>query len=165
MLRQQAGPILCRTADDTEALARGLAPFLLPGSIVALEGPLGAGKTLFARGVIQGLGDPTPYVTSPTFTLMNLYEGGRLPVVHLDLYRLAHGDELLELGMEEWFSGEAVVLVEWPQRGDGVIPTQRLTVHLDDDEVAANSRWIRLTAAGSSSEGILHAYCQWRGIE
>ena len=88
---------------------------------MALEGPLGAGKTVFVRGVLRGLGGDPAQVRSPTFTLMNIY-GARVPVYHFDLYRLAKGAELEGIGFTEFARGEGVSLVEWADRFPDVAP-------------------------------------------
>jgi tRNA threonylcarbamoyladenosine biosynthesis protein TsaE len=95
--------------------------------VVALEGPLGAGKTVFVRGVLRGLGGDPLQVRSPTFTLMNIY-GGRLPVYHFDLYRLARGAELDGIGFTEFARGDGVCLVEWADRFPDV--TVEVTWHV-----------------------------------
>ena len=106
------------TADDTAACAVRLAPNLSAGDCVLLEGDLGAGKTHFARALIQtkladvGLMEDVP---SPTYTLVQTYDAGSLQIWHVDLYRLRSADELVELGLEEAF-GEALILIEWPDR-------------------------------------------------
>ena len=99
--------------EETRALAARLAKTLNAGDIVLLSGPLGAGKTEFTRGLAEGLACDEP-VSSPTFALMHLYHGGRLPLAHLDLYRLESVD-LYELGADD-ISGESVLAIEWPER-------------------------------------------------
>ena len=86
--------------DDTEALGEALARVLAPGSVVAFSGDLGAGKTAFTRGLARGLGIEER-VTSPTFTIVNEYEGGRLPLFHFDMYRLGSEEELVDIGWED----------------------------------------------------------------
>ena len=104
------------SAEQTDQLGRQLGRLLMAGSLVLLRGDLGAGKTCLATGIARGLGvaQATP-VTSPTYTLMNSYEG-RLPLYHFDLYRLSSEDELLDLGFDDYFHGDGVALVEWPER-------------------------------------------------
>ena len=108
----------------TAALAARLAAAWLPGDVVTLTGPLGAGKTAFARHLIQASGVPDE-VPSPTFNLMLDYESPRGPIRHFDLFRLASADEAYELGIEEAFA-EALVLIEWPDRIAGLLPDERL---------------------------------------
>ena len=89
------------SADETEALGERLAKTLLGGEIIAFTGDLGAGKTAFTRGLARGLGIPMR-VTSPTYTIVNEYTGGRLPLFHFDMYRLGSSDELFDIGWEDW---------------------------------------------------------------
>lgn len=102
------------SAPETEALGRKLAQKLRPGDIIAYTGDLGAGKTAFTRGVALGLGIPER-VTSPTFTIVNEYEGGRLPLFHFDLYRLGSSEELYDIGWEDYLARDGVCAVEWSE--------------------------------------------------
>ncbi|MEW6081887.1 MAG: tRNA (adenosine(37)-N6)-threonylcarbamoyltransferase complex ATPase subunit type 1 TsaE [Bacillota bacterium] len=117
-----------RHPEETEALGRLLGGLLGPGDLVALEGPLGAGKTCFARGVLVGLG-VTGYLRSPSFTLVHQYRG-RLPAYHLDVYRLDRASDMDDLPYEEYFYGEGVTLVEWGRKVKEVLPTELLWVTL-----------------------------------
>lgn len=105
-------------AHQTQALAAALAPLACPGDLVLLAGELGAGKTAFTQGFAAGLGVDEP-VTSPTFTLVRTYPGGRLKLHHVDVYRLDHLQEALDLGLAEMVDDVAVTLIEW---GDVVAP-------------------------------------------
>ena len=105
---------------ETEALGAALAKLLWPGAVVAFTGDLGAGKTAFVRGMAQGLG-VAGRVTSPTFTIVNEYEGGRLPLFHFDLYRLASSDELFEIGWEDYLRRGGVCAVEWSENAAGAL--------------------------------------------
>ncbi len=105
-----------------------LAQLLQPGDIIWLEGDLGAGKTTFTKGVAQGLG-VTGYVNSPTFTLVNEYQG-RLPIYHLDCYRLESGREALDFGIEEYLDSGGVTIIEWPERIREVLPPDHLAIQL-----------------------------------
>ena len=91
------------------------------GDVFALTGDLGAGKTQFVKGLVAGLGSDDE-VTSPTFTLIHEYTSGRLPVYHLDFYRLNHRDELRQLGLEDYFNGEGVCVIEWADRFPEILP-------------------------------------------
>ncbi|MBC5734372.1 tRNA (adenosine(37)-N6)-threonylcarbamoyltransferase complex ATPase subunit type 1 TsaE [Flavonifractor sp. DFI.6.63] len=113
---------------ETEALGAALAKLLWPGAVVAFTGDLGAGKTAFVRGMAQGLG-VAGRVTSPTFTIVNEYEGGRLPLFHFDLYRLASSDELFEIGWEDYLRRGGVCAVEWSENAAGAL--ERDTVRVD----------------------------------
>lgn len=129
--------LLSSSPERTEALGRLLAGLLQPGDFVALHGDLGAGKTCFARGVASGLGVAagTP-ITSPTYTLLNIY-AGRIPLYHFDLYRLSTDDDAFEAGFHEYFHGDGVSLVEWPERLVSLLPDHRLEIHFTqvDDQV------------------------------
>ena len=99
---------------ETRALGQRLAEQLKPGQIVAFTGDLGAGKTAFVSGMAQGLGI-SDRVTSPTFTIVNEYEGGRLPLFHFDLYRLSSAEELFDIGWEDYLARGGVCAVEWSE--------------------------------------------------
>ena len=99
---------------ETEALGEALVGRLSPGAVVAFTGDLGAGKTAFVRGMARGLGI-TQRVTSPTFTIVNEYEGGRLPLFHFDLYRLGSSDELFDIGWEDFLRRGGICAVEWSE--------------------------------------------------
>ena len=114
------------SAEETLALGRELAAALRPGDVIALSGMLGAGKTTLVKGVAAGLGVTEP-VTSPTFTLIQEYEG-RLPLYHIDLYRIKAEDELQELGLEEYLYGRGVTLIEWPEKAAAYLPPHTLAV-------------------------------------
>jgi tRNA threonylcarbamoyladenosine biosynthesis protein TsaE len=101
--------------DETRQIAAGLAASLQPGAVLLLSGDLGAGKTAFVRGLAEGLGINTDEVTSPTFTLVHEYRGGRLPLIHVDLYRLDRAD-LDEIGLDEDLAAKGVVAIEWAER-------------------------------------------------
>ena len=132
----------------TRALGAALATELGPGSVVVLSGDLGSGKTVFAQGVAEGLG-VTERVVSPTFAIAREYEG-RLPLHHLDVYRLDHVQEAIDLGLDELFD-DAVTLIEW---GDGVrdlLPADRLEVELmlaPDDSATEDTRHLTITPFG-----------------
>lgn len=149
---------ITRSEKETEIVGRRLAEVLVPGTLLLLNGVLGAGKTVLARGVVWGLGVKDPYVTSPTFTLMNPYPQGRLPVYHFDLYRLGSPDELTVTGTDEYLEGDGVALVEWASRGGEWIPEDRLVVdlfHLDD---TPECRRIEVRASGPRSREVLDAF-------
>lgn len=99
---------------ETEDLGAALAERLKPGTVVAFSGDLGAGKTAFVRGMARGLGI-SERVTSPTFTIVNEYEGGRLPLFHFDMYRLSSSDELFDIGWEDYLVRGGVCAVEWSE--------------------------------------------------
>ena len=111
----------------TRQLASNVARILRPGDVILLEGPIGAGKTFFARGVIQAILGVAEDVPSPTFTLVQVYDGPRGDIWHCDLYRLTHPDEAIELGLEEAFEA-SICLVEWPDRLGSMRPDNALTL-------------------------------------
>ena len=131
---------------ETEALAQELAGQLKPGEVLALDGDLGAGKTAFTRGLARGLGYPGR-VQSPTFTIVNEYEGGRLPLFHFDLYRLGDPDELFDIGWEDYLSRGGVCAVEWSANGgDCIEPTRRITITRGETD---KNRRIEIEEVGS----------------
>jgi len=130
-------PVVIPLADlsATQQLARWLAPLLRRGDVVGLQGPLGAGKTAFARYLLQALGI-IEVVPSPTFTLLQTYQASQFPVYHFDLYRLEDASELEELGWDDAL-GDGFTLVEWPEQAAGHLPDDRLILHFEMDEKGA----------------------------
>ena len=120
---------------ETEDLGAALAERLKPGTVVAFSGDLGAGKTAFVRGLARGLGI-RDRVTSPTFTVVNEYEGGRLPLFHFDLYRLGSADELFDIGWEDYLARGGVCAVEWSERMEELLEpgTIRVDLRRGEDE-------------------------------
>ena len=114
--------------EETERAGETLAARLRPGSVVALVGELGAGKTCFIRGLVRGLG-VNQTVSSPTFVLVNEYRG-RLPVFHVDAYRTESLAELLDLGLDEYIGGDGVTVVEWADKLPALLPAHTIWVHL-----------------------------------
>jgi tRNA threonylcarbamoyladenosine biosynthesis protein TsaE len=100
------------------------------GDVLALTGELGAGKTLLTRGIASGLGITAEQVTSPTFTLIQTYEG-RFPVIHVDLYRLENPSAILQLGLEDYFTPQNIVIIEWADRLLQILPPDYLALHLE----------------------------------
>jgi len=124
---------------ETEAIARQIAEDLMAGSVLALKGDLGSGKTLFTQGLVAGLqSDAT--VTSPTFTIVHEYQGGRLPVYHFDFFRLENQESAVRLGLEDYFFSDGISVIEWADRFPELIPEQ--------------ARWISFEI-GSESQRIL----------
>jgi tRNA threonylcarbamoyladenosine biosynthesis protein TsaE len=121
---------ISHNAAETEAFARQFASVLQSGCVIGLSGDLGAGKTQFVKGVARGLGVVDP-VHSPTFSLLNIYGGGRLPLYHLDLYRLETHEQILAAGLEEYFRPDGVTVVEWIERWQGFRPDCYYRFHLE----------------------------------
>ena len=113
--------------EETEALGVRLADELKAGAVIAFTGDLGAGKTAFTRGLARGLGVESR-VTSPTFTIVNEYEGGRLPMFHFDMYRLGSSDELFDIGWEDYLNRGGVCAVEWSERFPAALPPGTVAV-------------------------------------
>ncbi len=114
--------------EETQALGRRLSAFLAAGDTVCLWGELGAGKTCLVQGICEGL-SVRQDVVSPSFTLVNEYDG-RVPVAHLDFYRLTGEVDLEQLGYNDLFDGERIVLIEWPERAAGALPRERIDVKM-----------------------------------
>ena len=130
----------------TARLGAAVAAELKPGDVVCLSGPLGAGKSTLARGLIRSLTTANEEVPSPTFTLVQFYDGAT-PVAHFDLYRLTSPDEAFELGLDEALEDGAAV-IEWPQRLEGRLPPDRLDIEIAFDETGEGRR-ARLTPHGA----------------
>jgi tRNA threonylcarbamoyladenosine biosynthesis protein TsaE len=123
---------LSHSVADTEAVAASLAQTLRGGECIALDGDLGAGKTQFVRGLVRGLGGSGRAVSSPTFVLLNVYDAPpiRLPVFHLDAYRLAGADDFEAIGFSELLTQGGVVVVEWAGRVEDLLPADRINVRI-----------------------------------
>ena len=133
---------ITHSPEETRTLGERLARVLQPGAVVAFTGDLGAGKTAFISGMARGLGIQEP-VTSPTFTIVNEYEGGRLPLFHFDMYRLGSADELFHIGWEDYLARGGVCAVEWSENVAEAMEDDALRVDMarGADE---NSRVIRI---------------------
>ena len=114
--------LLCRTEEETRLLAQEFARALIPGTVLSLEGPLGAGKTCFVKGLAAGLGVSPEAVSSPTFTLVHEYDGGSIPLIHMDLYRIESDAELAGLGLDDYFAGDPVSAIEWGGKFPSALP-------------------------------------------
>ena len=123
---------------ETEALGEKLAKILKPGAVIAYTGDLGAGKTAFTRGLARGLGYFEP-VTSPTYTIVNEYLGGRMPLFHFDMYRLSSSDDLWDIGWEDYLDRGGVAAVEW---------SENVT------DAMENAIWVRIEKTGDESRRI-----------
>ncbi len=125
--------------EETARIANRFAQTLKSGDVVLLYGEMGVGKTVFTKGLCQGLG-VTDYVTSPTFTVVNEYDGAENMVYHFDLYRIEDEDELIEIGFEEYLKAEAICVIEWPQNAKNSMPKHhyRVTIKRTDTENQRN---------------------------
>jgi tRNA threonylcarbamoyladenosine biosynthesis protein TsaE len=143
---------------DTDRLGAALAEVLPPGTVVALIGTLGAGKTRLVQAVAVALGVPREAVTSPTFVLVNEYRQGRVPIFHFDTYRLKDDDEFLALGPEEYFDSNGITFVEWADRVADLLPADRveITIEVTDD----TTRQVAISQTGSMFSGSIEALRQ-----
>ncbi|HVY60577.1 MAG TPA: tRNA (adenosine(37)-N6)-threonylcarbamoyltransferase complex ATPase subunit type 1 TsaE [Planctomycetota bacterium] len=146
------------SAERTARLGALLGRLLAPGDVVALAGDLGAGKTVFAKGVAAGLGLAREEVRSPTFILAARHEGGRVPLVHVDAYRLEGPEALAELGLDEILDPAAAALIEWAPRVAAVLPRDRLEVAID--HAGATRRRLAFGAGGDRSAALLARFRQ-----
>lgn len=135
---------------ETEALGEALAARLTAGTVVAFTGDLGAGKTAFTRGLARGLGVPDR-VTSPTFTIVNEYEGGRLPLFHFDMYRLGSADDLFDIGWEDFLRRGGVCAVEWSETVQEALDAD--TIYVDIRRGAEDNQRV-LTIRGPGFEDL-----------
>ena len=131
---------------QTEAVGAALAKVLVPGTVIAYRGDLGAGKTAFTRGLARGLGF-NELVTSPTYTIVNEYLGGRLPLFHFDMYRLDNSDALFDIGWEDYLDRGGVCVVEWSENVEDALPADTIVVSFARGE-ADNVRHITVTGGG-----------------
>ena len=120
---------LTNSPEETEKVGAALGKILTPGAVIAYRGDLGAGKTAFTRGLARGLGYAEP-VTSPTYTIVNEYLGGRLPLFHFDMYRLASSDDLWDIGWDDYLDRNGVCAVEWSENvADALEDAILITIH------------------------------------
>jgi tRNA threonylcarbamoyladenosine biosynthesis protein TsaE len=140
--------LVTRSARATHALGTRLGKLLAPGDVVALVGDLGAGKTQLVRGACAGAGVPSEEVSSPSFAIVATYRG-RLPVHHADLYRIVGEDELYGTGFGDLVGADGALLVEWADRIPGALPEEKLTVTLEHDARADDTRHVVLEGVGA----------------
>ena len=136
---------LTNSPAETEAIGEKLASILTPGTVIAYRGDLGAGKTAFTRGLARGLGC-TDLVTSPTYTIVNEYLGGRLPLFHFDMYRLASSDDLFDIGWEDYLDRGGICAVEW---SENVADAMEDAVTVTIEKTGENAR--RITIEGGEA--------------
>ncbi len=143
MKKIDATTILSESAEQTQAVAASLARRLPAGSVLALHGDLGAGKTCFVQGLASGLHVQQP-VSSPTYTLVHEY-GGDVPLYHIDLYRLQGAEDALDMGLDEYMEGAGITAIEWPERAASALPAETVHIRLEHGE-AENQRRIIMDA-------------------
>ena len=140
------------SAEETFELGRKLGEQALAGQVYTLSGDLGTGKTVFTQGFAKGLGIEEA-VNSPTFTIVQIYDGGRLPFYHFDVYRIADVEEMEEIGYEDCFYGEGVCLVEWADLIEEILPESHTRICIEKDlDRGFDYRKITLTKKGDAAE-------------
>jgi tRNA threonylcarbamoyladenosine biosynthesis protein TsaE len=146
---------------DTEALGRLLGLSAVPGDIICLDGDLGAGKTTLSQAIARGLEVPENcYVTSPSFAILHEYEG-RIPMYHMDFYRLHDAVEVLDLGFDEYFCLSGLTVIEWSRRAETVLPEERLALELTlNDDM---SRTVVITATAAYADRLQHIQNEFEG--
>lgn len=144
---------------QTERIGQRIGALLQPGDLLLLVGTFGVGKTHLARGIARGLASDD-LVTSPSFVLVNEYragnEHGGMPIYHADLYRLAEGDDLSTIGLEELWAGVGVCLVEWPERAAAMLPADHLAIHMS--HLSETKRRLRLIPHGERYNALLNQF-------
>ncbi len=143
--------IITKTPQELEYLGERMAQLVEPGDFIALDGDLGAGKTLLTQGLARGLA-VTEEIVSPTFTIIHEYESGRLPLYHMDVYRLKQPEEMYDLGYEEYFYGEGVTVVEWAQIIETLLPDEYLGMEIS---VVPEGRELRFAPHGARYEYLI----------
>ena len=118
--------------EETKALGQKIGTEALPGSVYTLIGVLGVGKTVFTQGIAEGLGITEP-ICSPTFTIVQVYEEGRMPFYHFDVYRIGDIEEMEEIGYEDYFYGEGVCMIEWANLIEEILPQKRWDITIEKD--------------------------------
>lgn len=121
-----------RSPEETYELGKKIGEAAKPGQVYTLNGDLGVGKTVFTQGVAAGLGITEP-VSSPTFTIVQVYEEGRLPFYHFDVYRIGDIEEMEEIGYDDYFFGEGICLIEWAELIGDILPEKRIEVTIEKD--------------------------------
>jgi tRNA threonylcarbamoyladenosine biosynthesis protein TsaE len=143
--------MISQSPPETHQIGDALGKLLRAGDVLLLQGPLGAGKTALTQGIASGMG-VTAAVTSPTFVLVNQYPGP-LTLYHVDLYRIEGAPEAEDLGLDDYFFGDGVTVVEWPERAPAAMPPEHLLIRLD--HAGDTSRDIRFEASGERYRGLL----------
>ena len=135
-----------RSPEETYELGRKIGLQARPGQVYTLTGDLGVGKTVFTQGVAAGLGITEP-VSSPTFTIVQIYEEGRLPFYHFDVYRIGDIEEMEEIGYDDYFFGKGICLIEWADLSEEILPDDRISITIEKD-LAQGFDYRRITVEG-----------------
>ena len=135
-----------RSPEETYELGKKIGQQARPGQVYTLTGDLGVGKTVFTQGVAAGLGITEP-VSSPTFTIVQIYEEGRLPFYHFDVYRIGDIEELEEIGYDDYFFGEGICLIEWAELIEEILPKDRISITIEKN-LAQGFDYRRITVEG-----------------
>ena len=135
-----------RSPEETYELGRKIGLQARPGQVYTLTGDLGVGKTVFTQGVAAGLGITEP-VSSPTFTIVQVYEEGRLPFYHFDVYRIGDIEEMEEIGYDDYFFGKGICLIEWAEMIEEILPDDRISITIEKD-LAQGFDYRRITVEG-----------------
>ena len=141
--------VITKSPEQTELLGKKLAELLRPGDVIAYYGDLGAGKTAFTRGLAAGLGIREA-VTSPTYTIVNEYLSGRMPLFHFDMYRLSSSEELFDIGWEDYLSRGGVCAVEWSEQVADALPEG--TVYVTLTRHPEHDGWRSITVEGGAAQ-------------
>jgi len=140
------------TPEMTAAIARAIGATAKPGDVIILSGDLGAGKTTMTKGIAEGLG-LTQIIKSPTYTIIREYQQGKIPLYHMDIYRV--GEEPEDLGLEEYFDGDGLSVVEWGELLGAFLPKEYVTITLEKDNQELTKRRLSFEAVGSSAADYL----------
>ena len=135
-----------RSPEETYELGKKIGQQARPGQVYTLTGDLGVGKTVFTQGVAAGLGITEP-VSSPTFTIVQIYEEGRLPFYHFDVYRIGDIEEMKEIGYDDYFFGEGICLIEWAELIEEILPKDRISITIEKN-LAQGFDYRRITVEG-----------------
>ena len=134
------------SAEDTFSFGVQIGESCQPGDIFLLNGDLGVGKTVFSKGIGKGLGITEP-ISSPTFTILQIYEEGRIPLYHFDVYRIADIEEMEEIGYEDYFYGQGICLIEWASRIEEILPDNAVVITVEKD-LEQGTDYRKITAEG-----------------
>ena len=155
VMNRNEAKLISHNPTQTHQYGLQLGSMVRSGDVILLYGNLGAGKTHFTQGIAEGLGIMGA-VRSPTFTLVNEYQDGRLPLYHIDLYRLDGDRDIASIGLDEYFDEEGIVVVEWPEKGEAWLPADALHIHIT--YLSDKTRALQLKASGTHSISLFNRY-------